>query len=452
MNNTLDFLTSKKERVGYYSYFFGQNIIYLFVTMFLSIYFTNSLGIPAAIVGTILLLARIWDAINDPLLAIMVEKSNLKSGKFKPWIKAVAFLVPISTILMFSFTGYLIEQSLFIRVMFTSVTYIAWGMLYTISDAPAFALSTVMTSNLNERDTIISFSRFFAYVGMLVSLVVAPIMVEKTNGNWFIISLVLSVIAFIFLYQVRYVNERVKSVEKTPTLKEIISSLFLNKYLIIYVITTLIVSGTNLASTLMPYIATDILKNPAAMSAIMATAFIPMIAVAPLTPMLVRRFGKIFLMKFSLIINIVFPVIIYLVGYDNFLAFIVLSIIRGFLSGVSMVLGALFFADCIEYDFYTKGNRCEAATFSAQTFSTKATSAISGAVSMWFLSVLGFKESIMGVVIVQSSNVINGMWAIFNLVPAGGSLIGLLFFWKFYDLSEDKLVKLSNNNELEIKI
>jgi Na+/melibiose symporter-like transporter len=99
--------TKLRERVGYSSYFVGQNILYMFTTVYLSVYYSTALGISPLTVGTILLAARVWDAVMDPILSVFVEKSKLKGGKFKPWINSVSILVPLLTILMFAFTSQL---------------------------------------------------------------------------------------------------------------------------------------------------------------------------------------------------------------------------------------------------------------------------------------------------------------------------------------------------------
>jgi len=111
MNKT-QFDTAGSERISYYSYFVGQNIIYMIVSSFIGVYMITTLGIAAATAGTILLVVRIFDSVSDPLFSVVVEKSKLKGGKFRPWINAVSIAVPIVTVLIFSFTNFMIESSI----------------------------------------------------------------------------------------------------------------------------------------------------------------------------------------------------------------------------------------------------------------------------------------------------------------------------------------------------
>jgi sugar (glycoside-pentoside-hexuronide) transporter len=437
------FQTKRRERAGFYSYFVGQNIIYFLVTMFLGAYYINNLGIPAAAVGSILLVARIWDAVNDPMLSILVEKANLKGGKFKPWIKSVAFLIPILTVLLFSFTDVLAGMSLSLRITYATVTYIAWGMTYTISDAPAFALATVMTSDMNEKNTIISLARMAAMVGVLISIGVGPAVIEATGNNWMLAAGLLSVIALIFMVQVNFTKERVSSSQHSPTLKHIVNAIIGNKYVVIYVLVATIMSGFNFGLSITPMLAGDVFNNPLATTAIMMSSFLPILLLAPFLPALIRKFGKINIFRTTMVLQVVLSIITYFVGYESITVFVVLSFIKGFSFAPIMVIGSLFFADAIEYDYYTKGKRFEAAVFSAQTFSAKATSAISGGLGLALLGFVGYQESLAGEVIVQSQSTIDGIWTIFNLGPAFGALIAIIIFWMKYDLSEEKLQALA---------
>lgn len=441
-----NFLTSRKERLGYYGYFIGQNIIYIFVTLFLSVYYTTALGISPAVVGTILLIARVWDAVNDPMLSILIEKANLKGGKFKPWIKSVAFLIPILTVVIFSFTDLLTALSLGARIAYATITYIIWGMTYTISDAPAYALATVMTTETRERNSLISFSRIGALIGILIAMVVGPTLVDTLGGNWFLTAVILSVIGFIFLLMINTTKERVKSVNQSPTLKQILGAIFQNQYLVIIVLTLIFLNGFNFGMTITPFLAADVFGDPGLASIMLGLTMLPMVIAAPLLPRFAEKFGKNKIMITSLAVVPFFSVITYFVGYESFPIYMVLSILKTVLSSFSLIIGTLYFADCIEYDFYRKGTRFEAAVFSAQTFTNKAMGAISGAGAMWLLAFFGYKESLAGETIVQTQAAIDGIWMTSTLGPGVGAAIALIIFLKFYDMDENKLQKMGEDS------
>jgi len=118
--------TRRLERLSYYTFFTGQNIIFMFVTIFISVYYTSVLGLSAGTVGIIFLLARVWDALNDPILSILVERSRFSGGKFKPWVNAIAWAVPLATVLVFAFGDYLAEQPMWLRITYAFITYVGW--------------------------------------------------------------------------------------------------------------------------------------------------------------------------------------------------------------------------------------------------------------------------------------------------------------------------------------
>jgi glycoside/pentoside/hexuronide:cation symporter, GPH family len=436
------FITKRSERYGYYSYFVGQNIIYFFVTFFLSIYFTNYLGIPAAIVGTILLLSRIWDAINDPLFSLLIEKTRLKQGKLKPWVTVVAILIPLSTILIFSFTNLLVEASLTVRVIYVTATYLLWDLFYTVSDAPAWAMSTVMSPNIDERDHLISFAKLFGFAGIILAVVLGPLLNEALNYNWMISATILSVAAMAFMIIVAFTKERVEPEDNTPSMKEIFEVVGKNKYLLIYLVTIIIAGIFSFGNALTPYIANELFNDGTVNTLILGASILPTLLIAPFMPLLIRKFGKINLVKFTSIIGIVLSIITYLLGYTNLMVYVAITLVRGILISPSYIIGSMFFADAVDYGFATIGRRLEAATFSLQTFSTKVTSAFSSGLALWLIALYGFKETTIGNVIYQTQQVKDGIWLLSNLGPVLGMALSLIVFWVYYDLSEDKLIQL----------
>jgi GPH family glycoside/pentoside/hexuronide:cation symporter len=434
------FAATRFERTSYDMFFAGQNIIFLLLTSFLSIYYTSTLGIPATIVAVILLTARIWDAFVDPLLATFIEKSNLKAGKFKPWVMLAAYTVPVLTVLCFSFSDMLIDQSLSVRVVYATLTYFIWGTLYAASDAPAYALSTVMTPHPEERNLLLTFNKITGLIGGLGGLIAFPLVLSATNDNWFISVLIFSVIAFLTMFMIRFTKERVKHVgSHHPKISEIFKSVANNKYLVLIVIISLLSNGTNFAMTLTPFIGGDIFGDPSSVSIIMAIGFLPMIFVAPFAPMLIRKFGKINLTVFSFAANVVFSLLIYFFTKDNFTLFLVLMFLRGLLSSPFTVIYSLFFSDTIEYDAYQNGTRFEAVTFAAQTFMAKISTAISGGLGMWIIGVAGYKAAVAGETVTQTPTALNALWATMNLGPVVGSILAIVILLKFYDLTEDKV-------------
>ncbi|MEM9424392.1 MAG: MFS transporter, partial [Spirochaetota bacterium] len=174
-----DFLTSRSERLSYGSFFLGQNIIFTVVTSYLMLFYTDVMGIAAISVATLFLIARVWDAVNDPILGSIVDKADLKKGKFLPWINSTVFLLPVVTIILFIDPKWGESGNL----VYAYITYILWGMVYTVSDVPIFALATVLTDKGNERVALISIGRIFAGIASLVMAAITFPLIKKL-GWW----------------------------------------------------------------------------------------------------------------------------------------------------------------------------------------------------------------------------------------------------------------------------
>ena len=441
MSNNL-YETSRRERFSYYTFFTGQNIIFMFVTIFISLYYTSVLGLSAATVSIIFLLARVWDAVNDPILSIMVERSRLKGGKFKPWVNAIAWAVPLATVLIFAFGDFLAEQPMWLRVTYAFITYVGWGMLYTVSDAPAYAIGSVMTQNKDERNVIYSFVRFGGFVGMVIAMVSAPWLVEKLEGKWTLAALIMCVVAMILMLTIRTVKERHVVEQNVPTLKQIVHTVTGNKYLLMFILAFVFIGGSNFAFTLMPYIARDVFDDPSLSGLLLFAMIGPAMLASPLVPIGIRKIGKIGTFAWASAALAILSVITWRLGYQDFEVFVALTMVKAIALGVTLIMPSIFIADCIEYGYIRSGKRLEAVTFATQTFANKATTAVGGAIAMGYLAMVGFVESTGGVVVKQSPQVIQGMWDALNLGNAIGATIGLILFISSYKLTDKVLANL----------
>ncbi len=424
---------TRGERYSYAGYFLGQNIFYTLISQFLMLYYTDVLGITSIAVGTLFFIARIWDAINDPIMGVLVDKAKLKGGKFKPWVHIGIFSMPISTALVFI----QIDGSMSTKILYAYLTYILWDMLYTMSDVPIYALSTVITKDVNERVKIISAGRIMAFIGTLLASVVTIPVVQKmgwTPGVMF-----LCFIGFLTMLPVKYKTyERVKpQTVSTPSVKDLFTFLFSNKYILIFNAALIVCSITN---TLMPslnYFVKYNLGSEGLISIVTLAAMLPSLVVPFLLPVLVKRFGKKSILLTSAALFSVVSVLSFLVGYRNLAVVLILTAIRGIGYSVPIILTGMFTVDCVEYGAYKSGHRLEGITFSAQTFTAKLTSAISGATSSFLLAFYGYKANM-----VQSEEALKGIFKMFTLFPVIGYVLMFIIILFFYKLKESDVEKM----------
>jgi glycoside/pentoside/hexuronide:cation symporter, GPH family len=436
------FQTSKVERASYGLFFVGQNFFYILILSFLQIFLTDK-GITAAAVAGIFLVAKVWDAVNDPIFGVIVDRSKPKSGKFLPWVRASVIPIALTTILIFALPESL---SLGVKIAWSAIAYLLWDITYTICDAPIFALMTAMTENTFERTTLVSIGRVAATIAAIVVSMAVPLIYPKIG--WFWTAVIFSVLGFITMFPItRVAKERVLSHKaEAPSLAAIWKYLKGNKYLLIYYAAMVVFYLTNTTLTVAPFFAVNVLGKAELATPIMAISAIPMLIIAPFVPALVKKFGKFKLYLASLIWYIAFCVITYFVGYSSFPLLMVVLLLRSIGFGPIAVMMFMFSPDCVEYGTFKTGERAEGVTFSMQTFATKLMNGLSGALSMFALSLFGFIE---GAGAVQPATAVNGIWLLFSIFPAIGALLSIPIFLK-YRLPEKDVQLMAQANQGEI--
>ena len=154
----------KKEMTSFCVAGLGQGMIYALMSSYISDYYLNVLQLAPMFVLLLMLLARVWDAINDPLMGMIVDRSNLKSGKMLPFIRFA--LIPIGIVTLLMYLSPNLDKTA--MMIYSAIVYVAWGMIYTVGDVSFWGLPNVMTPDSEERSSVISVSKIFNSIGSAV--------------------------------------------------------------------------------------------------------------------------------------------------------------------------------------------------------------------------------------------------------------------------------------------
>ena len=181
--------TGPVERMSYYSYFAGQNMIYTLFNVCLTTYLLF-LGIDPMKSATVMLVVKVWDAVNDTLFGVIFDKIKFRSGKkYLPWIKVSTFLIPLATVLTFIIPS---DSSEAFKLVWCAVAYILWDTAYTLCDVPIFGILTSMSQSIDERNTIQSYKSIATYAGVGITSTLATVLVsEKVGMNYGMISIII---------------------------------------------------------------------------------------------------------------------------------------------------------------------------------------------------------------------------------------------------------------------
>ena len=445
MNEKKGFMSSKKERFAYCLFFLGQNILWGYAGYVET--FLTDVGIAAGTAAMILLVPKLWDAINDMIFGYLIDRTVFKNGqKFIPWVKIGVSAIGLTTIALFAIPE---SASQVVKVVWFLIAYILFDISYTILDAPAYAVTTVMTSNVQERTSIIAGGKLWAMVGGVVATVLVPIL--RPMLGWFVgcvVFVAVSVIMMIpMMFSVKERHSETSTAEENPSFKEIIQYLKHNKYLMVTLIAMLLLGIASLEQKMAIYMGRICLGQENTATLVAAGAAVSVIFVSAIVPKLSKKWDKFYVLCGGLAFTVVMNIVAYFVGYDSLVMAIVMTMLKCAGLGFWSVVIYMLIADTVEYGTYKTGTRAAGISFSLQTFVAKLKNGLIGTVVLFSLSTSGFVE---GENAVQPAGVADGVWALFCLLPAAGFAIALVILLLFYKLRTDEVqvMSLYNNGEI----
>lgn len=450
--------TNSTERKSYYFYFFGQNMIYNMVAAYLTT-FLLLIGVNPIKSASVMLAVKVWDAVNDALFGVIFDKVTFKSGKkYIPWLKIACALTPISTIAIFIVPNTPTTSEAF-KLAWFAIAYILWDTAYTLCDVPAFGIITAMTSNVEERNTILSLKGITGGVGSALTTVLVTVLISEHIGlgyGW--VAVIVAIVAAATMFPVCYkCEERNKSIDEEQfTVRRMLKYIVSNKYLLIYYIGYIFYSGAQTYNALHLITAYYIFNNTLASLITGTVAALPQLIMALLVPKIIRKMDKTKLFKISVIASIVFSLLLIPdFARNSFVIFTIIFMLRSIPLGIIGVLSFTFTPDCAEYGQYTTGTEAKGITFAIQTFAVKLAAAISGSLGLALLGVFGFKtfdgvDSFEALEAInaraqQTAEALDGLWFTYNAVPVIGLVIALAI-WSFYKLNDKDVQVMADYN------
>ena len=440
--------STKKEYIAYCAFFLGQNLLWGFAGYIET--FLTDIGIAAATAALILIVPKLWDAINDVLFGYIVDRHIFKNGqKFVPWIRIGTSAVGITTVALFAIPK---DISSTAKIVWFLVAYILFDMAYTIQDTPAFAVTTVMTSNVTERTSIIAGGKLWAMVGGVLATVLIPAI--RPRLGWFtacVVFIVVSIVLMIpLLFTAKERHTEATLASENPHFKDMLKYLKHNKYLFVVLLAMLLLGLSSVEQKMAIYMGRICLGREDMATLIAAGVALSVIVVSAVVPVLAKKFDKYNVLCAGLLFAIVMDVVAYFAGYDNIIVALVLIMLKCTGLGFWQVIIYMLIADTVEYGTYKSGVRAAGITFSLQCFVAKLKNALIGSIVLFSLSHIGFKE---GENVIQPAGVDTGVWRLFCLLPAAGFTVALVILVLFYRLKAKDVQTMSefNNGRLERK-
>lgn len=446
---------SKKERNSFLAGLSGQNLVYSFIgASFFQYFLTDIAAFPASVVGVLIILMKLWDGINDPIIGSIVDRHRFKSGeKLRPLLKYTPVPVGVFTVLMFVVFS-TSENLLWLRVGYFVIMYLCWDITYTLQDVAIWGMTAVASPDSDERDRLVQMSRTVGSVFYGIFSAVIPMvmeMVAKKSGNLLALMTVLFVAIFglggaLISSKCYVAQERVRIVApetQQTSMLECFKLLFQNKILLLVTLSNLfgaLAFGNNLITYFFKYkLPVGFLSENSLIGALGLTTIYSALTYAPsfIGMIFADKLKKVFkgyrnLLIFIQICTIIGRTAAYLIGFEgkNFLIGILIISICSIPSGAAGIAQTSLFCDSVDYMEWKTGKRTEGVTFATQTFFTKISSGLTQGLATFALSILGYKavaDTPDAVYIgTQTAAFDTWIWPLVMLTPAIAALLYII--------------------------
>jgi glycoside/pentoside/hexuronide:cation symporter, GPH family len=447
---------SLREKIGYGFGDAASSMFWKLFSMYLLFFYTDVFGIPAAIVGTMFLVTRIWDAANDAIMGIIADRTTSRWGKFRPYI--LWFSVPFAIVGVLTFTTP--DMALQGKIIYAYLTYSLMMMVYTAVNVPYASLLGVMTTDSGERTSLASFRMVFGFAGSLLVLGTFEPMTgffenlfegeSATQHAWQLSVLVIGVFAVLFfMLNFSWTRERIKPLKQKSKLKDDIKDLLTNKPWFILLgagISTLIFNSIRDGATIY-YFRYYIVEQDALKSAIMnltmtysalylvtgqAANIIGVILAKPVS----ARLGKKQTFFYAMLVATVLSILFFWLRADQLWLIFVFQFFISISAGIIFPLLWSMFGDIADYSEMKTGRRATGLIFSSSSMSQKMGWTLGGALTGWLLAIYGFSANVA-----QTEETLTGIRLMLSFFPAAGALLSAILIY-FYSLSDDFMNKL----------
>ena len=419
----------QREIFGYAIGDLGMNLNFQMMGFYLAFFYTDVFGISPGHVAGLFLAARVWDAVNDPLMGYIADRTQTRWGRFRPYVLFGALPLNVMLVACF-FTPDLSDTG---KLIYAYVTYILHGMVFTAIGLPYSAISSVMTQDQQERAVISTYRMFFAVVVALsVVILVRPFAetyFESRQAGYTSAMLVIAALSTgLLLFAYTQSKERVEVPRESYKISQILPILFKNDALIALAVAmclnTCVWVTINAVSL---YYFKYVYGNEDLFEIFFFVMLPANVLGAVVTPMLTKRIGKLkAFMLGSVVVALFYGSRYFLPASGSVPVFIAVSLVAGFGQMMCSITQWGMLPDCVEYGHWKTGVRSEGLPFAFFSFTQKLGMALAGALAAWVLSVVGYVPNQE-----QSATVVTAIEWLFNLFPALFSvacLIALLFY------------------------
>ncbi|MCR5717028.1 MAG: glycoside-pentoside-hexuronide (GPH):cation symporter [Lachnospiraceae bacterium] len=460
-----------KEKAAYGIGAVGKDMVYMLSAGYILYYYQDILGVSPIAMGTILLIARIFDAFNDPIMGVIVAKTKTRWGKFRPWLFIGTITNAVILFLMFAAPPTLTGSGM---VAYAAVFYILWGVTYTMMDIPYWSMIPAFTQGGKEREGLTTLARSCAGVGSALITIFTMIAVQALGSafagaqasayelervGFKYLALIVAILFVVFtIITCLGIKEKSSVDMKTATVGEMFKSLVENDQAMTVVVTIVLVNTamyitSNLAIYFFKYDVGGVTWYNNYTLFNMVGGGVQILSMMLLYPLMRKAFRNIRIFYIGLALSVIGYAVLFAVSAAGVNALILL-LLPGILifaaSGMNNVLTTVFLANTVDYGELKNGRRDESVIFSMQTFVVKLASGLAAFIASVALQIFRLSdaatteaEQTMDLSQNVSASAKLGLSSVMTLVPLIGLIIAFFWFRKRYQLTDEKLEEVS---------
>lgn len=444
-----------REKIGYGFGDMASSMFWKLFGSYLMIFYTDVFGMPAAVVGTMFLITRVWDSAFDPIIGVIADRTQSRWGKFRPYLLYLA--VPFAVIGVLTFTTPDFSDGG--KVIYAYLTYSLMMMVYSAINVPYASLLGVMSAEPRDRNTLSTYRMTFAYIGSFIALLLFMPMVNqfsKGHGEqhgWMMSVIVIAVLCVLLFYGCfAWTTERVRPIkERQNSLKGDLHDLLHNRpwWILLGAGVAALVFNSIRDGATVYYFKYYVIEEEYASVSLFGISFVlsglylavgqaanivGVVLAAPLSNCIGKKRTYIWAMSIATVLSVFF----YWFNKEQLMLMFVFQVLISICAGSIFPLLWSMYADCADYSELKTGNRATGLIFSSSSMSQKFGWAIGSAVTGWLLAFFGFEANA-----VQSEEAIHGIRMFLSWLPAMGTVLSVIFI-SMYPLSEKEMGKITN--------
>lgn len=461
-------MATLKEKIGYGFGDMASSMFWKVFSAYLPIFYTNVFGLDLGVAASLFLVTKLWDAVSDPMMGIIADRTNTKWGKYRPYLLWIAIPFAIAGILLFTTPNWGTTG----KEVWAYVTYILMMTVYTAINVPYGSMLGVMTNDSDEKTVFSSYRMFFAYAGSFIVLLLWEPLCNAFAGTsevkegfttdpdaWQKAMMVVGVVCcLLFFLTFKMTRERIKPTIQKTSIKKDFKSLLHNKpwwillggvlffnffgavrYAIFpYYFTTQIAEGTELS-----FFGIEFAFYVGIFFTIGEIA--NMIGVAIATP-ITFKIGKKSTFLYSLYAVIALCIAFYYTPTDStsgLWMMLILQVATGIFTGIISPLLWSMYADVADYSEHKFHSSSTGLIFSSSSMAQKFGGAFGTSAVLWMLAAFGFNTAEGAV---QTPEAVEGLRYLISWIPAGIAALSAIFIF-FYPLTTKRMKQI--NQELK---